>query len=107
MNGISRPEQCQFATKVLEMASFKIHIFRIVELVPYLLLLSYLSHLAPQIGNKLEEVQLRGAEKKLTREFSNLDQTEVAVVYSALNTLSQPGPQELKQKIQDTYGFRL
>jgi len=102
-----RPEQCQFATKVLEMASFKIHEFRLAELVPYLLLLSYLSHLAPQIGTKLDQNQLRGAEKRLTKDFLNLDQTELAVVYSALNTLSQPGPEELKQKIQDTYGFRL
>ena len=89
------------------MASFKIHEFRLAELVPYLLLLSYLSHLAPQIGTKLDQNQLRGAEKRLTKDFLNLDQTELAVVYSALNTLSQPGPEELKQKIQDTYGFRL
>jgi len=102
-----RPEQCQFATKVLEMASFNIHEFRLGELVPYLLLLSYLSHLAPQIGENLKEVQLGGVEKRVTQEFYNLDQTEVAVVYSALNTLSEPGPQQLKQKIQDTYGFRL
>ena len=89
------------------MASFKIHEFRLPELLPYLLLLSYLSHLAPQIATKLDTDKLITVELLLNKEFFNLDQTEVAVVYSALKTLSSPGPEQLKQKIQDTYGFRL
>ena len=72
-----------------------------------MLLLSYLSHWAPNIVNKLDEARLREVEARLNKDFFNLDQTEVAVVYSALNTLSQDGPELLRQKIQDTYGFRL
>jgi len=102
-----RPDQCEFSTKVLDMASCKIHEFRLAQLLPYLLLLSYLSHLAPQIAIKLDETKIREVETRLITDFFNLDQTEVAVVYSALNALSQPGPQQLRQKIQDTYGFRL
>jgi hypothetical protein len=63
-NLFSRPEQCQFATKVLEMAALKIHEFRLSELVPYHLHLSFHSHLAPQINTKFEQIQLRGAEKQ-------------------------------------------
>ena len=44
------------------------------------------------------------------REFSNIDQTEIALVYSALDLLwshKQGQPSDLKHKIQNTYGFRL
>ena len=72
-----------------------------------MLLLSYLSHWAPNIANKVDEARLREVESRLNKDFFNLNQTEVAVVYSALNTLSQHGPEQLRQKIQETYGFRL
>jgi len=102
-----RPEQCKFTTKVLERASSKIHEFRLSELLSYMLLLSYLSHWAPNIASKLDEAILREVETRLNKDFFNLNQTEVAVVYSALNTLSHHGPEQLRQKIQNTYGFRL
>ena len=92
---------------MLEKASSEIHEFRLNELLHYMLLLSYLSHWAPKIATTLDESRLKDVETRLNKEFFNLDQTEVAVVYSALNTLSQHGPEQLRQKIQDTYGFRL
>merc|ERR1719233_2408528 len=78
-----RPEQCKFTTTVLEKASSEIHEFRLNELLHYMLLLSYLSHWAPKIATTLDESRLKDVETRLNKEFFNLDQTEVAVVYSA------------------------
>jgi len=102
-----RPEQCQFVGKVLEIGSSKLPELRISQLIHYLLVLSYASDLAPQVSNSMDQKQLQEAEKNLTRNFFSLDQTEVAMVYSGLNMISEHGPEELKRKIQDTYGFRL
>ena len=43
-----RPEKCQFASSVLEMCSSKIHETCLENLVSYLLLVSYLSHITPR-----------------------------------------------------------
>ena len=44
------------------------------------------------------------------KEFTNIDQIEIAMVYSALDFMwskEDGSPSELKNKIQVTYGFRL
>jgi len=103
------PETCQYASKVLETTSSKIHETCLDSLVSYLLLVSYLSHFAVRIDHSNEN--LRTLEKRVLSEFWNkLDQTEIAMVYSALNLLwqnAEESPSHLKKKIQDTYGFRL
>ena len=52
----------------------------------------------------------RRVEETVLKEFTNIDQIEIAMVYSALDFLSSKedgSPSQLKNKIQDTYGFRL
>jgi len=70
---------------------------------------------------RLDISSLRVVEDKLVVEFwDKMDQTEVAMVYTALNLLWQravtqsaaeenitTSPLRLKEKIQNTYGFRL
>jgi len=102
-----RPEQCHFTCKVLQIGSSQIHELRLSELIPYLLLLSYMSQFTAAVASQMSQDQLEITEKYINKNFFNLDQTELAIVYSALNSLSLRKPEELKQKIQETYGFRL
>ena len=114
-----RPEISQFASKVIDMSSAEIHKPSSVDhLLSYLLLISYWSDIASLL--RLDMSSLRVVEDKLTVEFwDKMDQTEVAMVYTALSLLWQKAvtqsaagevttsPLRLKEKIQNTYGFRL
>lgn len=103
-----RPEKSRFVCKVLESSSSTIQDFHLQDLLFYLLLVSYSSQNVLSVN--IDQRTLRKIESKILSEFSNIDQIEIAMAYSALNLLlSRKGDSssELKQKIQDTYGFRL
>ena len=115
-----RPEISQFATRVIEMTSAEIDkSWSVDHVLTYLLLISYWSDIASLL--RMDMDQLRVLETRLTVEFwDKMDQTEVAMVYTALNLLWQKAvnqsevekdvstsPLRLKEKIQNTYGFRL
>ena len=115
-----RPEISQFASKVIQMTSAEIDKPSSLDLLlSYLLLISYWSDIASLL--RLDISSLRVVEDKLVVEFwDKMDQTEVAMVYTALNLLWQravtqsaveenitTSPLRLKEKIQNTYGFRL
>ena len=112
-----RPEISQFASKVIEMSSTDIHNPPSLDyLLAYLLLVSYWSNIASLL--RLDISSLRAVEDKLLSEYwDRMDQTEVAMVYTALTLLwrqavdhsstGENAPSRLKQKIHNTYGFRL
>lgn len=103
-----RPEENKFVSKVSKLASVKIQQFHLQDLLSYLLLVSYSSESFSSLI--IEKAALRLVEETILMEFTNIDQIEIAIAYSALNFLmSKEGcsPSQLKHKIQDTYGFRL
>jgi len=103
-----RPENSQFVSKVLEMATASVHQFHLQDLLSYLLLLSYSPHSLS--SENIEKTALRRIEETILKEFANIDQIEIAMVYSALDFLwskEEGSPSRLKDKIQNTYGFRL
>ena len=115
-----RPEISQFASKVIQMSAAEIDQPSSVDhLLSFLLLISYWSDIASLL--RLDISSLQVVEDRLTAEFwDKMDQTEVAMVYTALTLLWQravtqndageevtTSPLRLKEKIQNTYGFRL
>ena len=110
-----KTENHKFSSKVLEMSASKVAEAHLELLLSYLLLVSYSYHnlLSLQLQLRFDDKMLKSIEEKLTIDFwSKMDQTEVAMVYTALNLIwqrTQEGgcPVRLKQKIENTYGFRL
>lgn len=103
-----RPSQSEFCRACLKLAASSLPSLPLPSLLQYLLLVSYR---ADDKDIVLESLQAGGAMEEVTAtietNFHRLTETEVAVVYSALNHLSTDLAKGLGEKIHRTYGFRL